>query len=374
MIPLVDQDTNMSKRNLIIISSVVAALAIIFLFVYYFYRPAGKLPGKVGEFPIPGEEIPGVKIPPALKAISNQEVLTPTLSVDGTKILYFDKKAGQLFQNNFDGSGQERMGKLETPNLVKAVWSKDKTKAIEVFSAEGELAKILYDFTTQKTTPLNKDITDFAFGGDNQFAYYLDNQLYLSNSDYNKVDPLYPIKIGNLRLVWPALSAVEGPSKIYITTPASDFADGVLFSLDPIEKILLKVLSAPALLVNYSSDGAKILYSTRADLFIADSSGKNPVSLPLSTLANKCVFSNDSKNLYCAVPQSLPEPFVLDEYYQGLVEFTDEFWKIDPETGGRSLLRSSEENLDAQNLIISPAEDYLMFVNQKDGKLYSLRL
>lgn len=332
--------------------------------IYYFYfsSPINAPVGQNNNAGLPGGEGgPAIQVQPGFKSISDATIISPVLSADGKKILYFDKKTGQLFQVNLDGSDKEKISQLEMPNLIKAVWSPDRKKFIAAFSTGDGPAKILYDLTFQKTTPLNKNIADFAFGPDNQFVYYLDGQLYLSNNDYTKVNTLYSIKISDPILNWLG-------NKIYITAPASDFAVGALFSFDPIEKLLIKIVSGPALLASYSADGNKIISSSKNILSVTSA---------VKTLANKCVFSNSVKEIYCAVPKSTPEKFVLDDYYQGLVEFNDEFWKINLDSGAKVLIKSSEATqggVDAQSLLLSPAEDYLIFINQKDGKLYSLRL
>ena len=94
-------------------------------------------------------------------------------------------------------------------------------------------------------------------------------------------------------------------------------------------------------------------------------------------MADKCVWSKDDRTVFCAVPQQISENAVWpDDYYKGLTIVNDDFYKINLETGEKTKIAGSQEGYgyDAQELFLSPKEDYLFFVNRRDGLLYILKL
>ncbi len=118
-----------------------------------------------------------------------------------------------------------------------------------------------------------------------------------------------------------------------------------------------------------SPDGSKVLYSEILEdsLFTSIYNVKTKTSIRLSqaTLTEKCVWSNDSKKIYCAIPQqlnSLPYP---DVWYQGLTTFSDNIWSINSATGEFDLEVALQDQLttdiDAYNLKISTDQKYLLF-------------
>ena len=80
----------------------------------------------------------------------------------------------------------------------------------------------------------------------------------------------------------------------------------------------------------------------------------------------------------CAVPSSLPSGEYPDDWYQGLVGFSDDIWKIDTATGSVSELFSlknyTTESIDAVRLFTDPTEAFLFFINKRDGALWALKL
>ena len=68
-----------------------------------------------------------------------------------------------------------------------------------------------------------------------------------------------------------------------------------------------------------------------------------------------------------------------DIWYQGEVSFSDQFWKIDIQTGNATLLLDpltvpGGEEIDGIKLALDKDEDYLFFVNKKDSFLWKLEL
>ncbi|GAF81508.1 unnamed protein product, partial [marine sediment metagenome] len=131
--------------------------------------------------------------------------------------------------------------------------------------------------------------------------------------------------------------------------------------------------------------GDKVLFSKtnsngkNIGLYVASKDGSNETSIDISGLVEKCVWSLDNRTIFCAVPKNISETEILpDDFYKGSFTSDDEFWKINLETGVKTILlepwEKGERIYDAIDLFLSPLEDYLFFVNKKDGLLYSIEL
>lgn len=170
---------------------------------------------------------------------------------------------------------------------------------------------------------------------------------------------------------------------LLVTRPAASVF-GYAYTLDSssgsFKKIYGGALGLTALL---GPDGKKLLVSEISEglpsLKIFYLAGKNGVFAGLQTIADKCVWAT-ATTIYCAVPGNIPraERGYPDAWYQGLVSFSDSFWKIDSENLSTDMVspisESAREDIDAINLFATKAGDYVFFLNKNDSSLWSLGL
>lgn len=90
----------------------------------------------------------------------------------------------------------------------------------------------------------------------------------------------------------------------------------------------------------------------------------------LSTVADKCAVGSLT---YCAVPKSLPSGSYPDDWYKGVVSFSDVLWVIDTETSGVRQLTDLSQS-DGTQLKISQDESFLSFIDKKNGSLWVYKL
>ncbi len=108
-------------------------------------------------------------------------------------------------------------------------------------------------------------------------------------------------------------------------------------------------------------------------------SNENTTPITLKTLPEKCVWSQlNNSVVYCAVPDSIPRATYPDQWYQGIVSFSDSIWMINTKTGVTKdlapLRQISNGDIDAINLSLDSKEDYLTFMNKRDLSLWGLQL
>lgn len=340
----------------------------------------------------PEKDLPVQKKPTALspavkiKAISQGPVLGPTIA--GQKIKYYLAENGNVFQSNFDGSNLERLTSDVLQGLKQILWSPDKTKVIGVFSAAGEeeIKKYFYNHQTKQSALLNQNIQWLNWSKtEDKIAYWYfnpqteDNFISSANPDGSNWKNIFKIRMKDLIVEWPAKELIS------VRTKPSGLAPSDLFALNLLTSDFKKILGdIYGLTLIWSPAGEKILFSETNNngqnlkLKIADKNGKILKALDILTLPEKCVFSQDERFIFCAAPRAIPGQAVLpDDYYKGTFSAADDFYKINLETNQKTPLiepAQIETEYDANQLLLSPQEDYLFFVNKKDGLLYSLKL
>jgi hypothetical protein len=372
----------MSLKKILIILIILLIIVIGILVVYNFFlkkEPAIS----------PGTETPSQTRRPSLstqiKAISQESVLGTT--IDGQKVKYYTVSNGNVFESSFDGSGLTRISSNLLPGLLKVLWSANKDKVIAVFEDKGQTKKYFYDYNTGVSTALDRNIRWVSWSPHQDkiaYQYYnsqtQDNNISIANPDGSEWTNILPTRMKNLIVEWPS------PNKVSLRTRPSGLAQSVVYLIDLTNNNFEKILNETyGLTVLWSPLADKILFSETDNqgknlkLKIADLTKSTIKELNLVTLPEKCVWSQDNRTLFCAVPKSISKLAVLpDDYYKGKISLADDFWRInlDSEEATQIFKAEDEESTayDAQELLLSPQEDYLLFINKKDGLLYSLKL
>jgi hypothetical protein len=81
--------------------------------------------------------------------------------------------------------------------------------------------------------------------------------------------------------------------------------------------------------------------------------------------------------LYCATPAVAPEGVYPDDWYQGLVSFSDNISQIDTVTGLQTDIYQTSPKyppLDIYTPALSPDSRYFVFINKTDLTLWAYKL
>lgn len=389
---------NTLLKKILIVLVIILILALAALLVYNFLikknleekTGPGELPeGKEGV--IPGEKEGEEEITPAptlkIKAISTERVLAPTLSADKTKVMYYSQYNGNVWQSAFNGSGLTRISSTVLNDLVKIIWSPDKTKVISIYqNAEGNIGKYYYNYETNQVFPLNTNMQAITWSSnsDKILFQYIDeagdnNHLGVANPDGSNWQNIFQMRMKDINLDWlsPEIAFYEKPSGL---------TQSFLFILNPLNNDLTKVLSdIYGLSIKWSPRKDKFIFSQTINngknisLYVSSKDGTAGTNTNIPSFVEKCVWSQDNRTIFCAAPKNINEAKTLpDDFYKGSFAGNDDFWKVNLETGEITVLLESwergEEIYDAVDLFLSPLEDYLFFVNKRDGLLYSIAL
>lgn len=379
--------TTQINKKVIIIASALLILLLIGAYVFYviFYRQTAS-PG-TGSNQNKGSTIvikPGLTNEPI--PLSQEKVLAPAVDASGKKIGYYSKNQGNMYEVNFDGSNLSRISGANLAGLLQVLWSPSKEKIVGIFQENDTTTKYLHDYQNGTSIRLNEKIDQVAWSPiDDRItiqSFNLDannNVISIANADGSNLKNVFQTRIKDLVLDWPIAD------KISIRTKTSGLSEGLLLTINPDSGVFNDVLRGIyGLNAHWFPSGDKILYSAtdskgkNIKLFTADQNGQDIKNTDLSTLVEKCAFSQDNRILFCAMPQRLSENAVWpDDYYKGLVTTVDSFWKINLDTGQKTQIfnsGTSTRSYDAADPFLSPQENYLFFVNKKDGLLYSLKI
>ena len=316
-------------------------------------------------------------------------------------IRYNNKSTGHIFETKATSTNKTRITNTTIPGIHKAHWSpKGDYFLAQKTGKDDETIKTIYANLVKKEDEGKKDNesqenqwsleTKFLRDGMRSLEISPDGgeifYLLTKNGEVNGVvsspQDTNPTAVFSSSLLhW---RAEWDNNEITLFTAPSGKASGVMFDLNPSTGEKEKMdINTNGLVAKSSTDGSYVLYSadTKEGLQTSIYNPQKGTSktIPIQTLPEKCVWSKTNKNtLYCAVPRSLPIGTYPDSWYQGLISFNDDIWKINAEQKTAEKIFTISDNkygkFDIIELALSPKDKYLLFKNKKGGLLWSLRI
>lgn len=325
----------MPKKTFYIILAVVVGLLIIGGSVwFFFFKPIAPTTPSEG----PGFTTPNQETAKGWSPISEKQVTSARF--DGNDILFYDF-SGKLWQLK---AGYEKPTPADQTTLE----------------------------TTLKTTKgsLSPDNKKIVY----QIADSKNNTLFTSDPEGKNQKVLVKnFKLRDVVLKW------AKTNQIAITAKPSGLVLGSLWILDPRNLNITKLMdSFLGLETLFAPDGLGFIYS------YTDQNGqkpklgvfKNSIARDFNnifTLVDKCAWTNDSINIYCAIPREWPDFLTApDDYYKNIFSTNDDLWKINAETGEKNLI--FQEIGDISNPQLSADDSNLIFISRNSQFLYQLNL
>ncbi|MFA5987618.1 MAG: hypothetical protein WC797_03145 [Candidatus Paceibacterota bacterium] len=174
--------------------------------------------------------------------------------------------------------------------------------------------------------------------------------------------------------------SIDWPSSQFLafTTKPSYFVDGYLYLIDTKDSSQNLLLSGKkGLVTSVNPNTQTLIYSeSTKNGFISRllniKTGESSI-FQAQTIPDKCVWSKISPEIiYCAAPTGIPNANYPDDWYNGTISFSDDFWKINTKTGEAISLYSKKSGVDATNLSLDNNESFLALVNKNDSSLWIL--
>ena len=325
-----------------------------------------------------------------VKPVVSTYAFDATLTADGKGLLYYDPKTGKFYRVNPDGSGKTELSDQKFPQVEEISWSPSKDKAIISFP---DGTNVLYNFETKEQTTLPSEWNEIIFSPQGEqvaFEHLGQNEddrwLAIANPDGSQVQAIEPIgdKQDDVQVNWSPSDQVIATYRESIDSKTQE----IYFLGKYGENFKSLVTEGKGFEGSWSNNGDKIVYSVyNSDsgnnpvLYVVDalgdSIGQNKKDLGVETWSNKCAFSSDNTNIYCAVPRILPSGSGI------LPSLADEasyiFYKINMNTGLKSLIAmpesaGGETNYSVSSVYLSEEEDYLYFSEIGLGYIHRIRL
>lgn len=306
-----------------------------------------------------------------------------TLSKNGSNLQYYDKSDGKFYQIDENGNITALSDKVFY-DVETVTWSPDKNTAILEYP---DGSNIVYDFDSEKqiTLPKHWEEFDYSNNGDQIVTKSLgldpDNRyLIVANEDGSKATAIEPLG-DNENIVQTSWSPNNQSIAMY--TKGVDFNRQEVFFVGLNgENFKSMTVEGRDFRSTWSPEGDRLLYSVYSSdndmnpmLWIVDAQGESigndRQSLGVETWADKCTFA-DSSNIYCAVPENLEEGSGL--FPELALESNDNLYKIDTQTGLKTLVAIPDGEYNMSDLILSDNGKYLYFTDETTERIYKIEL
>lgn len=372
-------------KKIIIFSSIGLGVIILGLVAYLIFskKPAEEIPTEE-ELPRGEREITTPREERAKKivALTNEPIVSPAIiNKNGGGVIYYLKSNGNVFESSFDGTNVKQTSSATLNGLEKILWSPSADKIISIYNINNQIKKVFFDYISRAATVLNAGIKYIAWSPDGKkIAYNYQSgdigNISISNPDGNDWKIILNTRMESLLVDWP------NPEKIALHQIPSSVSPSHLYTLNAgtgeLSKILTDIYGLETI---WSQQGDRFIYSQvnsrgeALNLLALKETELASKSLNTSTFASKCVWAKNGITIYCAVPSSI-SGVLPDDYYKKIFNPSDDFWKIDTETGKKELLAATSEtnSYNAKDLLVTSDENYLLFIDSNTGILYSVKL
>ncbi len=312
---------------------------------------------------------------------------TTTLPTAPVVVQYIDQQSGNIYQYNSSTGKQTRTSNKTIPGIRSAAWLSDGSLAyVQYLSHTGNGAGDVSTYALPKNGIggffLPQGLSEVFAKGSNSLLAVSSGEngsiIKKTSRDASSVSTAFQTPLSAIR-VMPA-----GPQNYIVYTKPSSTIGGYVF-LEHGDTGILTPIAGPknglVALSNHAGTSVLVSYVNSAGDMrteLVSTQTRTVTQLPISTIAGKCVWSQDDSSIYCATPQNPPLKPYPDSWYQGTVSFTDQVWEINVTGRYAKLLFdfSKEEGkpLDAISLSVDPDQQVLSFVNKRTGALWAYRL
>ncbi len=337
------------------------------------------------ETPLPVRETPRS----AVRQLTKTAIAGKTFVARDNKtfVRYMERATGHIYEIG-DTENTARISNRTLPGIYEALWGKNgDISVVRYLNPNGAIKSVREVVSvgtnagsaTLQGTALPDNVQHAAVAGDGRI-FYLGGVGGAAVGTVVSVDGKSKKQIFNSPVAeWEARWA--DATLIAVATKPSYASEGFIHLLNSkdgsLQKILGNIRGLTALL---SPDKKNVLFSrsTETDFktYLYDIKNKTAFFFPVVTLPEKCAWKE--RTVYCGAPREIPEALYPDDWYQGVVSFSDDIWKIDADTGAVDIVVNGESSqdggFDATGLMIQSDGTSLLFTNKNDSTLWSVEL
>jgi len=276
----------------------------------------------------------------------NATTSTTTKKTD-TFVRYMERASGHIYEFKTLDLEKGRISNNTIPKVYETYFNASGTAFItRTLSGENIITEYIKINSASSTETLSNPVlypfnTDIVIvRGDNVFyttKNYAGSVGFVTPFDNKKPTQIFSTQLREISGSW------DGGNIMEIFSKPNSQIGGISFVIDIKKKTIKESLSGIlGLTTNPNNDGSSSLYNTNIDDLSLGSkigSTNTAIYLKTKTLPEKCVWSKkNTKIVYCAVPVYIEKMGYPEKWYQGVVSFNDDFWRVNTETGEQTLV------------------------------------
>ncbi len=307
-------------------------------------------------------------------------------------IRFIEKETGHIFETSLENPTVQRLTNTTIPHIQEVLWGNTASSTIiRYIDDSGDVVKTFLGTIVMLETPENTGVVGELIGTflEDTISFLTispdsEEMFYLTENTTGSTGILYTFKNATTKNIFttPLTELIPqwtSDRTILLTTqPAYDIF-GYTYRISNTGGSFSKVLGPARGLVSLgNSTFSTILYSQNSSLFSYNVAKATSVSLGLSTLPDKCVWSIQSPHIaYCAVPKSVSNTTFPEEWYQGRATTNDTLWRINTTTGVSTILFDPESegvSLDIENLTVNTDDTHLLLQDRKNKATFVLKI
>ena len=367
----------MSKtKSLLILALTIIPLGVVgFLIYQYSSRPIENTNSKSNTT----EESEEKKTSLTASKLVDVPMVNATID-EKNSIKYYSLDKGQTFSVPASGGESTMLDETVLTGLTSVSWAP---------TAPYVLTKIQnrvysYNYSENISYPFPIDVTSAQFLSDNKVFYTFQNRDGTVDLSVSGADGSNWKKVITLSSNAVFLKNIPFKNSISQTLIPSSYRASSLRIINVDTGQATSVLDEKnGLNISWAPNGeiGIISYTTERGggqlaLSIVDKTGFEVSKIPdIGTIAEKIVWSSDSKTAYFTKPEVTNTKILPDDYYtSNLGEFNESLYKIDIDTATASQLSSNIGSVDSRDLFLNSAGTELFFINRRDNNLYKVPL
>lgn len=326
-----------------------------------------------------------------------EEALTSSITI----FRYIERATGHLYETRENTLTQTRLSNTTIPKIYEAEFAPNgENVSLRLLDEiDGDLINTIAATVKSKSTTsqetfrlvadgyalegpfLNQNIEDVELD-DNGLTYVIPNTKggsLIITSDFE--DLKKSVSFESPLREW--IIQRINKNTIALTTKADSRLDGFLYFLNKNNRKIEKVIGEiPGLTTLVSPDGKWVVYSLSRgngiETYAYNRETDNTLTLGINTLPkDKCAFANNNSDvIFCGASNQIERTTYPETWYQGSVSFNDDLWKIDLEKEEYDQLLEDgsdvSQSFDMTNLIVSPDDDHIMFVDKTTLTLWNV--
>lgn len=319
---------------------------------------------------VPGEVVVDIK---AVNASSS-----PTTAVN-----YIDRSSGNVFSYSTNTKTLTRINNKTVPGIQSASWLPDASLAYVRYLSGTDFSTVnTYALfaTSSEGFFLSQNLSDLSVSSSGilTLASGVNGSIAsLSRTDGTKPTALFTTPLTAIH------ASFAGKGQYLAYTKSSSTLSGYAYLVSSLGRMSRIAGPRNGLVALASPSGKWVLVSyterNSMQMELIDTTTSATIPLPVATIADKCVWTNDDSSIYCGVPISPSSSYTYpDDWYQGVVQFSDRIWKIDVAGRYAQLVLDFKDansgTLDAYALALNPSRTTLVFINKNDSSLWSYAL